>query len=130
MKHIHFTITILLAVALLFLHYPLSAEVFSDDEEENIDITVDPTGTPVTRSLYSPVSAMFNHTNNLVYITFVNNIGDITINLTHINTCNTITIYADSSMNSCIIPVTDGIGMYCLEFLLSDGSRYYGFFQV
>lgn len=100
------------------------------DDEEVIDLTVDPAGTPVMRTLNQGISAVINSTTNLLFIDFLSNLGEVTIRLTNLTTGGIASTLVDSSCGSCILPVTSGSGLYCLEFLLSDGTRYYGNFLI
>lgn len=100
------------------------------DDDEVIDLTVDPAGTPVMRTLNQSISAVFNSTSNLLIIDFLSNLGEVTIRLTNVTTGSIASTVVDSSFGGCILPVTGGPGLYCLEFLLSDGTRYYGYFLI
>lgn len=125
--------TAVLATMLMWFSYPLSAYAHPDDgddnEEEVIDITVDPAGTPVTRSEI-PVSAFYVSAMNRINITFLHNIGDVTIRLTNLTTGYMISTVVDSSVGSYILPVTGGTGLYKLSFITEDGAHYSGFFNV
>jgi hypothetical protein len=129
-KCFFFTATL---IAMMIAH-TLSSLAFAcpdgDDDEEVIDLTVDPAGTPLMRSLNQGISAVINSTTNLLFIDFLSNLGEVTIRLTNLTTGGIASTLVDSSCGGCILPVTGGPGLYCLEFLLSDGTRYYGYFLI
>ena len=128
-KHFLFSATfIAMMIALSFTSLAFACP--DGDDEEVIELTVDPAGTPVMRTLNQGISAVFNSTSNLLIIDFLSNLGEVTIHLTNVTTGSIASIVADTSFGGCILPVTSGSGLYCLEFLLSDGTRYYGNFLI
>ena len=68
-------------------------------------------------------------TGNLI-VSFVQNVGNVTVVLTNMTIGAIASTVVDSSLGNSILPVTAGPGLYCLEFLLSDGTRYYGYFSI
>lgn len=134
MKTKRFLLTATLVAMAFSFSFPLLANAIpdgdDDEEEEVIDLTVDPAGTPVTRSLSQSVWVVLNTTTNLLMIDFLENLGEVTIRLTNLTTGSISGSIVDSSVGACVLPVTAGPGLYCLEFLLSDGTRYYGFFSI
>lgn len=103
-----------------------------EDDGEGIDLNYEQNDPNIgVRTGFSiPIEAFFRAETSVVAITFSLNLGDITIRLNNLTTGGTVSTVIDSSYGGCILPVTGGPGLYCLEFLLSDGTRYYGYFLI
>lgn len=104
-------------------------DIPDDDDVIVIDVTHNTTETGPQRSII-PIYAAFCPSLSLVEIEFLINIGDVTICLTNLTSGSMASTVVDSSYGSCILPVTGGDGLYYLEFLLSDGNRYFGYFLI
>lgn len=125
----------LLLVVLLASTMSITINAKNDDPEgEPIPIELnDPgeSGNPIFRGpVIIPIEACFNSTFSQVSIQFLSYIGEVTIQLTNLSNNASVNTAIDSSCGSCIIPVTNGSGIYRIEFLLADGLQFYGFFIV
>lgn len=125
----------LIMVVLLASTIGITINAKNDDPEgEPIPIELnDPgeSGNPIIRGfVFIPFEAFFNSTLSQVNIQFLSYIGEVTIQLTNLSNNASVNTAIDSNCGSCIIPVTNGSGIYRLEFILADGLQFYGFFIV
>ena len=105
-----------------------------DPEGEPIPIELnDPgeSGNPIIRGpIVVPVEASFNSTLSQVNVHFLSYIGEVTIQLANLSNNASVNMAIDSNCGSCIIPITNGIGLYRIVFLTTDGMQYCGFFSI
>lgn len=128
------TLVLFAFLAALLVSLPTSLYADGDDGEEGdpIDLTFEQqNGVPIGRSLGClPMEAFYNaETGNLI-VSFVQNVGNVTVVLTNMTTGAIASTVVDSSIGNCVLPVTGGSGLYRLDFLLSDGTRFYGYFHI
>lgn len=125
----------LIMVVLLASTIGITINAKNDDPEgEPIPIELnDPgeSGNPIIRGpIVVPVEASFNSTLSQVNVHFLSYIGEVTIQLTNLSNSVIINMAIDSNCGSCIIPITNGIGLYRIVFLTTDGMQYCGFFSI
>lgn len=123
-----------LLTATIMTVFPLTtyAQNNGEDDGEGIDLNYeqnDP-NVGIRSGIGIPIDAFFSAEKAIVTITFFVNLGNVIIRLNNLTTGSTVSTVVDSSCGSCILPITGGSGLYLLEFLLSDGTRYYGYFLI
>ena len=96
------------------------------------NVTVTTAGHPIDPTLRSR-GLQFNKDvyigeNACVGVSFMTDLGSVTISLTNLTTMINVNRIVNSSCGNCYIPITGGPGLYCIEFLTEDGARYYGYF--
>lgn len=122
---------------LIFAILPLSAAPRFDDgdteagEEEIIILVETNEGTlPGFRGPAAiPVEAFYSEMYSRVNVVFVVNIGEVTVRLTNLMTNSVTQIVVESSAGTCFVPVTGGYGFYRIEFVTTNGTTYYGYFN-
>lgn len=88
-------------------------------------------GNPIIRGfVFIPIEAFFNSTLSQVNIQFLSYIGEVTIQLTNLSNNASVNTAVDSNCGSCIIPITNGSGLYQIVFITADGAQFYGYFSV
>lgn len=123
----------LLLVVLLASTISITINAKNDDPEgEPIPIELnDPgeSGNPIIRGfVFIPIEAFFNSTLSQVNIQFLTYIGEVTIQLTNLSNNASINTAIDSNFGSCIIPITNGSGLYRIDFITADGAQFCGYF--
>lgn len=129
MKRLLLSLMMPFALLISFTITAKAQDIPDDDDVIVIDVTHNTTETGPQRSII-PIYATFCPSLSLVEIEFLFNIGEVTVCLTNLTASSMTSTAVDSSFGGCILPVTGGPGLYCLEFLLSDGTRYYGYFLI
>lgn len=100
-----------------------------DDDGEEIDVTVLLPDQSVGRTMNAvPIHAIYYSSLCSVYVTFSNNIGNVSIRITNMTTGDSDVLYCDSNIGSVMAPIYFGIGHYCIEFISSAGGSFIGFF--
>lgn len=123
-------VAIMMATLLLF--FPL-AITYADDGEDGdgdvIDLLIDPTGTPVNRSLnFLPITATFFQQSSIVSVYFSDLTEDVNIRLTNLTTSDSVSLLVNPACGTYLIPVSIGPGLFRIEFQLDDGVRLFGHF--
>lgn len=120
---------VLIALTLCFCMYAKT----DDEDGEPIPLEYNEPGEdgkPIIRGpLMLPVSAFYIEENACVGVSFISDLGSVTISLTNLTTMINANTIVNSSCGYCYIPITGGPGFYCIEFLTEDGARYYGYFS-
>lgn len=129
-KHLTLILVVLLASTM-----SITINAKNDDPEgEPIPIEFnDPgeSGNPIIRGpIVVPVEASFNSTLSQVSVQFLSYIGEVTIQLTNLSNNASVNTAVDSNCGSCIIPITNGSGLYQIVFITADGAQFYGYFSV
>ena len=127
------TILYLLMIVFISLSFSTTAQAQDIPEEEGEEIVIVPDenniGNGNIRSItYVPFYVTMYQ--SFVVVDFLCYIGEVTIQLTNLSNNASVNTAIDSNCGSCIIPVTNGSGIYRIEFLLADGLQFYGFFIV
>lgn len=120
-------------MATLLLFFPL-AVAHADGEEDGdgdvIDLLIDPTGTPVNRSLNPlPISATYFQQSSIVSVSFSDFTEDVIIRLTNLTTTASASLLVDPACGTCFIPVSMGPGLYRIEFQIEKGAILFGYFS-
>ncbi len=119
-------------MATLLLFFPL-AVAHADGEEDGdgdvIDLLIDPTGTPVNRSLNPlPISATYFQQSSIVSVSFSDFTEDVNIRLKNLTTSDSVSLLVNPVCGTYLIPVSIGPGLFRIEFQLDDGVRLFGHF--
>ena len=117
----------------MIVSFPISLYADEDDGDDGdpIDLTFEQqNGVPIGRSLVHPVEAYYNAETGKLLISFSQIEGIVTVVLTNMTTGSFSTAVINTSIGNYVFPVTGGSGLYCLEILISDGARYYGYFII
>lgn len=121
-------------VVAMIVSFPIGLYADEDDGEEGdpIDLTFEQqNGVPIGRSLGSyPIEAYYNAETGNLTVSFTQIEGSVTVVLTNLTTGSISSAVINTSIGTYVFPVTGGSGLYRLEFLLSGGARYYGYFQI
>lgn len=127
--------TILYLLMIVFISFSFSTTAQAQDipEEEGEEIVIVPDenniGNGNIRSItYVPFYVTMYQ--SFVVVDFLCYIGEVTIQLTNLSNSVIINMAIDSNCGSCIIPITNGIGLYRIVFLTTDGMQYCGFFSI
>ncbi|MBR5041764.1 MAG: hypothetical protein IKX67_00850 [Bacteroidales bacterium] len=128
-KHLTLILVVLLASTM-----SITINAKNDDPEgEPIPIELnDPgeSGNPIIRGpIVVPVAASFNRTLSHVNVQFLSYIGEVAIQLTNLYNNASVNMAIDSNFGSCIIPVTNGVGLYQINLVIV-GASYTGYFIV
>lgn len=112
----------LLLVVLLASTISITINAKNDDPEgEPIPIELnDPgeSGNPIIRGfVFIPFEAFFNSTLSQVNIQFFICNGEVTIQHTNLSNNASVNMIIDSNCGSCIIPITNGVGLYRIDFI-------------
>ncbi len=124
-------LSLALIICGLFSQFSFAAVVNDGDDGEEIIIEYSDPGEGVNRGIIDiPFQVIYYNQQSCVTIAFTCNIGEINISLKNLsnNTCTNTVI--NSIYGNGIIPITNGSGIYRIEFLLADGTQFYGFFIV
>lgn len=104
-----------------------------DDEDEAIDIGTShimPPNGPKRMPAYIPVSATIHHRLLCIEVTFLAEIGEVSIMLTNLSTGESSTMDADSLCGTVFIPLPGTPGLWKITFSLSNGTCYEGMFTT
>ena len=124
----------LLFLLLLFVSFSSHYYAFADDENDEgdvIDITYIEPDQSHNRSQFDvPIHASYYALQNIVIVTFEENLGDVDICLTNINSGSNTTVETDSEAGGIIIPIIYGSGVYSIRFCTYEGVSFIGYFVV
>lgn len=132
MKKPKFWQVYVIMTALLFI-FPLATAYADEDDEEGeiIDLLIDPTGTPVGRTLNGiPITASYLPNSGLVSVSLSNDLGEVTTRLTNMTNGISNSLVIDSTCSTYLMPITLGSGLYLIEFRAINGTIYFGYFTV
>ena len=124
-------LSLALIICGLFSQFSFAAIVNDGDDGEEIIIEYSDPGEGVNRVIIDILfQVIYYNQQSCVTISFTSNICEINISLKNLsnNTCTNTVI--NSIYGNGIIPITNGSGIYRIEFLLADGTQFYGFFIV
>lgn len=123
-------VAILMTTLLLFFPLAIAHADDDDDDGDVIDLLIDPTGTPVNRSLYPlPITAAFFQQNSIVSVSFSNLTEDVNIRLTNLTSTASVSLLVNPACGIYLIPVSIGPGFFRIEFQLDDGAILFGYFS-
>lgn len=132
MKKILFTLLFVLSFTSLFATQKDKTS-FKDDGDDVIEIDVNYTP-PVTGPKRSPaivpISATYYVALSYIEVSFLYNMGDISIVLTDLASNSTMVYNSDTSIGTVFIPFNSGSGVYSIEFITSSGETYSGVFII
>lgn len=129
-------ITFFAAVLMSFVSVcPSFASALNDgDKKEDKDIIIRignvrigdnhraPARIPIKVSYVSFISAL--------NITFINNLGEVGVNVTNHSTGDYLGGTLDASAGTAILPISGDEGFYTVTFILPNGTEYYGEFEL
>ena len=81
-----------------------------------------PARIPIKVSYVSFISAL--------NITFINNLGEVGVNVTNHSTGDYLGGTLDASAGTAILPISGDEGFYTVTFILPNGTEYYGEFEL
>ena len=95
-------------------------------------IIIKPASQPGTvrqnRSLdYVPISAFYDNLTSSVYVSFDNNLGQVQIQVFNLSNCISVDYDVQYGETFFVVPIEDS-GEYEISFILSDGTKYIGYF--
>jgi len=119
---------------LLFVSFSSQYYAFADDDNDEgdvIDITyIEPNQSHNRSQLDVPIHASYYALQNVVIVSFDENIGNVDACLTNLYTGNNTMLELDSAEGGIIIPIVYGSGAYSIRFLTCEGVSYIGYFVV
>lgn len=124
-----YVLSLMLVVTAMFVFPFHSYAQNIPDEEEGTEVRIEEYTSengagrsivPLTVTLYQSLSC--------IEVAFLSNIGEVTIQLTNLSINASVNTVIDSNFGSCIIPVTNGSGIYRIEFITMEGTQFYGLF--
>lgn len=130
----HFVLSLILIVtSQLVLPYQSFAQDIPEDEEgdEIVIINEDLFGNgPARDILPAPISATLFRLACCIEVEFFSNIGEVTIQLTNLSNSTSVNTAIDFSCGSCLIPITNGSGLYRIDFITAGGLQFCGYFTI
>lgn len=86
--------------------------------------------TIIWRGPIVPIHAAVIPAQSIISVTYMNNMGDISIEVANLNTGEEY-FYEESSLSGgSLLPFSGGVGYYFIRFRVIGGSMYYGYFTV
>lgn len=124
---------LVIAAPLLFFCTPaIAALLINDDDNDNEEIIVLPDiqeGGSYTRAqAIIPITATFVRDQSLICLEILFPIENLSVRLTNLSTGQTIS-YPVGDATDFYIPVSLGTGPYRIDFLINNGTYYYGYFN-
>lgn len=128
-----FILWALLMFSPLFLSpvYAFNPSNDDDDDEEEIIVLVSTTeeGQNGNRGFaFIPMEVSYSHTNHMLIVHFLYDLGYVNCNLSNLHTGNTISYQVNSCLGTDYLPVVCGSGFYSLTINTPDGASYFGHF--
>lgn len=124
---------LLIICVIAFLNPAIAIAIADDDGDGDgdvIDITYLEPGQSYNRSqIVPPIQASLIN-QSIVAVTFIYDVGEISIRISNLTTGHSSVTVVDSSFGKCLLPVTGGSGSYCVDFQTENGSYYFGYFLV
>ena len=101
------------------------------DEEQGTEVRIEEytSENGAGRSIV-PLSVTLYQSMSCIEVVFLSNIGEVTIQLTNLSNNASVNTAIDSNCGSCIIPITNGSGLYRIDFITADGAQFCGYFIV
>lgn len=99
------------------------------DEEQGTEVRIEEytSENGAGRSIV-PLSVTLFQSMSCIEVVFLSNIGEVTIQLTNLSNNASVNTAIDSNCGSCIIPITNGSGLYRIDFITADGAQFCGYF--
>lgn len=79
---------------------------------------------------FIPIAAEYSYRYASIYVYFAYEVGVVNVEISNLNTGETVSETIDSGFDSHVIPISGSPGAYCLSFVLESGSEYYGEFEI
>lgn len=124
-----YVLSLMLVVTAMFVFPFHSYAQNIPDEEEGTEVRIEEYTSengagrsivPLTVTLYQSLSC--------IEVAFLSNLGEVTIQLTNLSNNASVNTAIDSNCGSCIIPITNGSGLYRIDFITADGAQFCGYF--
>ena len=130
----HFVLSLMLVVMtlLVFPFHSFAQDIPEDEEgDEIVIINQNQSGNGPARDILPvPINATLFRLSCCIEVEFLSNLGEVTIQLTNLSNNASVNTAVDSNCGSCIIPITNGSGLYQIVFITADGAQFYGYFSV
>ena len=123
-----------IAASLLFVCTPALSTPINDEDDENSDVIVinpdeyNSQGGHNRAPALIPIDAVFMRIPSIIHIGLIYPIENLSTQLTNLSTGQTLT-FSIGDATDCIIPVSLGTGPYRIDFLINNGTYYYGYFN-
>lgn len=125
-----FILSVLCAIAAISLTANAGSTT-SKDKEVIIIVRGDSHGTNAPRGDESQKFAASVDTDlGIVYVAFLANVGDIDIEVENLSSGWSTDIEADTSSAGVIIPISAAAGSWLITITLSNGTKYFGEFEI
>lgn len=96
---------------------PLESKEFEED-------------TIIIRAPVIPIEASVDPVQSIITVSFLSNVGFVSIEVTNLITGGMNYYYEDSNSGCAILPFSGVTGYYIIRFITDDGRLYYGYFSI
>lgn len=86
--------------------------------------------TIIWRAPLVPIYATVIPAQSIISVTFMSNVGDVSIEVTNLYTGEEYYYEESSLFGGSILPFSGGAGYYFIRFRVMEGGSYYGYFTV
>lgn len=118
----------------IFCAASVTLESTGDDGHQFIPIRVldntTETGRTHRSQIYVPVQAYYDGFTSSLCLIFLQNIGEVEILITNINTGDCVECDIDSDVGTIVLPITGNCGIHQINILLCSGRGYEGEFRI
>lgn len=124
-------IIVLFAVLTTYVNgFSISPKIDGDDIPIPLICNESEADTIIFRAPVIPISATLIPSQSIISVTFWNNMGDVTIELSNLLTGEEYIYEESSSSGSAILPFTGSAGYYYIRFRTIAGVSYFGYFSL
>lgn len=129
-------ITFFAAILMAFISVcPSFAYTLNDaDKKEDKEITIRignvRIGDNHRASARIPIKVSYVSFISALSITFMNSLGEVEVNVTNHSTGDYLSGILDANAGTAILPISGDEGFYTVTFVRSDGTEYYGEFEL
>lgn len=110
--------------------FAISGFTKGDEIPIPLESHVDEVDTTIFRGPVIPIYAAFDPVQSIIIVSFYNNIGTVSIELSNLLTGESSYYEEDTSSGGAILPFSGVMGYYLIQFMTEDGKSYYGFFSI
>lgn len=124
-------LAVITAISLSFAAIP----TMDDDPEEAIPLQYNEPAegeenANLRGNIFVPIIATYSQSLTRINVVFMYNYGDIDIRLSNLTTGGSSTVQTSSNFGSVYVPIVNGSGYYCVEFICEGETVCYGYFNV
>lgn len=124
------TIVLIAALFMAISNCFALSSISRDDEVIPLEYNESELDTIIFRTPVVPIQAFLNSAQSIITVTFLYDMGDVSISLSNIVTGEEYFFEEASLPGSAILPFNGGPGYYYIRFRTIDGRSYYGYFYI